>query len=149
MLPINSLILDTNLLLLFIIGRVDGGIHISKSKRLKKFSLKDFEKVHLAVMSANKVLITPYIATEVSNLMDMSGILHKMMMEEAKRVIELFEHIEVDLASDTDGRFVSFGITDNSLINLVQKHVIMTDDHRLTPLLYNVNASNVLVIDYN
>ncbi|BBL32370.1 hypothetical protein [Pantoea ananatis] len=149
MLPINSLILDTNLLLLFIVGRVDGGIHISKSKRLKKFSLKDFEKVELAVISANKVSITPYIATEVSNLIDMSGVLHKMMMEEAKRVIELFEHIEVDLSRDTNEHFVSFGITDNSLINLVRKHVVMTDDHRLTSLLYKENANNVLVIDYN
>lgn len=149
MVQINSLILDTNLLLLFIVGRVDGGAHISKSKRLKKFSLKDFEKVELAVMSANKVSITPYIATEISNLMDMSGVLHTMMMEEAARIIQLFEHIEVDLSRDTNGQFISFGITDNSLINLVKNHVIMTDDHRLAPLLYNVNHNNVLVIDYN
>ena len=32
-----NLIIDTNLLLLLVIGRVDGGCHIASSKRLKSF----------------------------------------------------------------------------------------------------------------
>lgn len=144
---IDSLILDTNLLLLFIVGGVDAGIHIGKSKRLKKYSLEDFEKVEFVVRYAKKVSVTPYIATEISNLIDMSGILHKMMMEEAQRVIQLFEPITVNLNNDIDGHFVTFGITDNSLINLVEKYVVMTDDLRLASSLLYVNPDNVLLLN--
>lgn len=144
---IDSLILDTNLLLLFIVGGVDGGAHIGRSKRLTKFSFEDYEKIEFAVKHAKKVSVTPYIATEVSNLMDMSGILHKMMMEEARRVIQLFDPITVDLSTDTNGCFINFGITDNSLINLVKNHVIMTDDIRLVSSLLHVNPGNVLVLN--
>lgn len=143
----DSLILDTNLLLLYIVGGVEGGRYICKSKRLTKFSVEDYEKVEIVMSYAKTVSVTPYIITEVSNLMDMSGVLHQMMMEEVKRVIQFLNPITVDLRTDTDGLFVSFGITDNSLINLVKNNVVFTDDLRLAPRLLEVNSLNVLLIN--
>ena len=40
-----TLIIDTNLLLLLVIGAVEGGRHIQNSKRLNKFTLQDYDAI--------------------------------------------------------------------------------------------------------
>jgi hypothetical protein len=41
----DKLIIDTNLLLLLIIGSVDDGIHINKSSRLSSYNIEDFDNI--------------------------------------------------------------------------------------------------------
>lgn len=67
------LIIDTNLVLLLVIGAVEGGRHIKNSKRLDAFSRMDYDNILKIVAEHDDVFITTYIATEVSNLIDLNG----------------------------------------------------------------------------
>lgn len=142
---IDSLIIDTNLLLLLIIGNVDGGIHICKSNRLQKFNIDDFQKVASVVSKTKNISITPYIATEVSNLIDLKGVLRNAVMEEARAVFGLLNPIPVVHMQDIGGHFIEYGITDNSLISLVNDYTILTDDERMAYQMYRVKPENVVL----
>jgi hypothetical protein len=62
-----SLLLDTNLLLLFIVGSASRE-YISRHRRLRAYSESDFDLLVNLVSSARRVLITPNTLTETSNL---------------------------------------------------------------------------------
>ena len=60
-------ILDTNLLLLFVVGTTNLS-YIEKHKRLKSFSVEDFELLLRAISGADAILLYPNTLTETSNL---------------------------------------------------------------------------------
>ncbi len=67
-----TLIIDTNLLLLLVIGAVEGGRHIQNSKRLNKFTLQDYDAILDVMASHQEICITHYIATLAYGLTDSS-----------------------------------------------------------------------------
>jgi len=145
---INHLIIDTNLLLLLVVGLVEDGRFIQSSKRLTKFTSDCLEKVFLVVKHAEAIYITPYIATEVSNLIDLSGYVRKLVMEEVVILFNSVIQIPVQIMADTKDAFINYGLTDNSLITLVKDYTILTDDRRLAHRLYSINYKNVLLLEY-
>ena len=68
-----GVLIDTNLLLVMIMGGVDEGRYISKSKRLGDFCIDDYHMLWELVKGYREIWITPYIAAEVSNLIDLDG----------------------------------------------------------------------------
>ncbi|EED5477972.1 hypothetical protein UJ39_17095 [Salmonella enterica subsp. enterica serovar Tennessee] len=111
--------------------------------------MDDFDKVRRTMIAANgKVYITPYIAAEVSNLIDLTGYVNELVMRQAAIVFEALGQINVSITDDTKGMFPNFGITDNSLIELVKEHSVLTDDRRLAAHLFGVNWNNVLLLDH-
>lgn len=141
-------IIDTNLLLLFIVGSIDNGIHIKKSKRLRDFTQKDFQTVAEVISDATDIAITPYIATEVSNLIDLSGEVKKRIMEFARYTFSQCTQLPSSIDEDTRGdNFLRFGITDNSLISLTNQYIIFTHDERLSIELFAKNSNNVLLLN--
>ncbi|MBJ8732389.1 hypothetical protein I5372_14100 [Citrobacter freundii] len=145
---IKSLIIDTNLLLLLVIGQIEGGRHIRNSSRLKKYSLDDFDKILDVMQKADDVFITPYIATEVSNLIDLNGYILDEAMQNASTFFNTFSQISGEVSTDSLGLFVRYGITDNSLINLVKDYTILTDDLRLANELFTVKHDHVLLLEH-
>lgn len=140
-----QLIIDTNLLLLLVIGAVEGGRHISTSKRLSSYNINDYNKV-LAIMAGYDALyITPYIATEVSNLIDISGHSRKLAYDIAKEFFAKCTELETNINSDCDHEcFTRYGITDSSLVKFVSKYTVLTADTRLYDALYEAGGDNVL-----
>lgn len=127
------ILIDTNLLLLFIIG-IFSEDAISKTKRLKVYSIDDFRLLRDFLDQAPKILITPNISTEISNLMDLSG-------EYKKGVFNVFNsflqnpaveeiHLESKLISSRK-EFPVYGLTDCGINSLAKKYIILTDDSRL------------------
>jgi rRNA-processing protein FCF1 len=149
MLTNNKYIIDSNLLLLFIIGSVDNGIYIKKSKRLNAFTKEDYEIVaNVLSKNASEVGITPYIAAEVSNLIDLTGDAGVKAFEFARLIFSGCTQIQSSIAKDTQGdTFLRFGITDNALIELANEYIIFTNDNKLLPALYEINSKNVLPLD--
>lgn len=143
---IKKLIIDTNLLLLFVIGIIDDGRYIKKSNRLSDFDEDDFQKITRVIGFFNEVYITPYIATEVSNLIDLDGDVRDEIFIKFRLLIEkLIKVVNVNLIEDMDGQtFLRYGLTDNSLISLVSEYFILTNDSRLCSVLYKIKAENVL-----
>ena len=143
-----KLIIDSNLLLLLVIGAVEGGRHIRNSKRLKKFDIRDYHAVLDVMANYQEVCITPYIAAEVSNLIDLSGYAARLAYETARVLFSQFSQIHSDIASDSAPEvFLAYGITDSSLVRLATSHTILTDDQRLFGALFSACAKNILPFD--
>jgi len=145
MLVHTRLVIDANLLLLLVIGAVEEGRYISKSKRLRNFDLTDYDNVVKIMSSFNEVCITSYIATEVSNLIDLHGTSGQLAFRIARGLFSFFTEISTSIRDDcSPGYFEYFGITDSSLIRLVSECKVLTSDNRLCAVLYKVNPKNVL-----
>lgn len=140
-----KLIIDTNLLLLLVIGAVEGGRHIKNSKRLNKFTLQDYQTVIDVMVNHQEVCITPYIAAEVSNLIDLHGYASRLAYETARILFSQFRQIHSDIATDSaQHTFLAYGLTDSSLVRLAADHTILTDDQRLFGALFSACAENIL-----
>lgn len=141
----SRLVIDTNLLLLLVIGAVEEGRHISTSKRLGDFELSDYDHVVKIMSQFSEVCITSYIATEVSNLIDLHGTSGKLAYGIARSLFSIFTEIETNLRTDClPDHFDYYGITDCSLIHLVSDCKVLTSDHRLCTVLYQVQPDNVI-----
>ena len=67
-----GLLVDTNLLLLYLIGKTNPN-RISNLKRTDKYSIKDFELLARFMANFRSLAVTPHILTEVSNLGNLQG----------------------------------------------------------------------------
>lgn len=143
---LKNLIVDTNLLLLWVIGSIDSGKYLSTSTRLDKFNYRDFDKVNSLIGKYDALYITPYIATEVSNLIDLKGYARTKALEIFKALLlDTVIVADTNLHLDIDGNtFYIYGLTDNSLIKLVKNYYVLTDDNRLCSALFEVNPEYVL-----
>lgn len=65
--PPNAVLLDANLLVLLIVGLTSPD-YISRHKRLRAFTIEDFELLRELLNSAQRIIVTPNIVTETSNL---------------------------------------------------------------------------------
>ena len=140
-----KLIIDTNLLLLLVIGSIDGGMHIKKSSRLGDYNIDDFNTLLDIVEKTKEIYITPYIATEVSNLIDIKGDLKDKAFQICREFFNEFKKVEVDLHIDiSKDSFICYGLTDTSLVNLAPKYHILTADNRLLGELFKSCAKNIL-----
>lgn len=139
-----NIIIDTNLLLLLIIGSVEEGRFISSSKRLKDFSIGDYDLLLKAIKPFGEGYTTKYIAAEVSNLLDLKGYAQEKAFEIARTIFETFKEIDSNLNNDLHNPYVpQFGLTDSKLIELSSTHLIFTADDRLSPLLWGSGEGNV------
>ncbi|MFJ2364677.1 hypothetical protein ACIPIN_13445 [Pseudomonas sp. NPDC087697] len=140
-----QLIIDTNLLLLLIIGGIEDGRHIKNSNRLNKFNIQDYDNIVAVMEQYDCICITPYIATEVSNLIDLNGYVSDLAYEIARNLFSIFHQVDSDINKDCGTEnFLTYGITDNSLIKLAPKYIILTDDTRLLTPLFAANPNNIL-----
>lgn len=139
------LIIDTNLLLLLVVGAVEEGSHIKNSGRLGAFDKEDYDVVLSVMQQYDEIFITPYIATEVSNLIDLNGYAGDLAYEVARRLFAEFSPIHVSVNSDCVGdNFIKFGITDSSLINLAPNFDILTNDNRMLGPLYASSPDTIV-----
>lgn len=140
------LIIDANLLVLLIIGSVEGGRHIKNSKRLKAFTRSDYENVVKIMANYDDVYVTPYLAAEVSNLIDLKGYARELAFAVAQQLFgDIFKQIDVELVRDCRSEFFSsFGLADSSLINLAPDYAILTNDHRLLEPLFAASETNII-----
>jgi hypothetical protein len=65
--PINAVILDANLLVLLVVGMASPA-YITSHKRLRAYGVKDFQLLRTVLSTASRVIVTPNIVTEASNL---------------------------------------------------------------------------------
>jgi hypothetical protein len=143
-----SILLDSNLLLVFLTGSV--GTHLFRvCKRVSDYTIEDYELLVRLLEYFTVLLTTPHIFTEVSNLANSLPQSYKRdwyrnladLIASAKEPTGLREEWTpaVELAETSE--FVAFGITDAALANLSSKALLVTEDHRLTGALRNQGIS--------
>ena len=72
MIVVRQLILDANLLVLLIVGLKDVSL-IARHKRTREFSVDDFATLQRSLEGFDRIVLTPNILTECSNLLRQIG----------------------------------------------------------------------------
>lgn len=136
----DGLIVDTNVMLLFIVGNYDKDyIKDFPFKRTACYSKRDFEGLVNVFNHFNKIVITPHTLTELSNL---SEKVHCHRIEEYFNVfisvLLKFNELNVDkniiLKSP---KLYKFGVADFAIWSIARdkKYLVFTDDDKLSGFL--------------
>ncbi len=138
-----AIIVDSNLLLLFLIGLFDKRSITSFSERLSRYSIEDYD--YLITLVKDKIIvITPNIITEISSL---SGKFkrRKEFFEFLGNYIPSLNELYVQSSSVViKNTFVKFGITDATIIELSKQGITtLTDDFDLFYYLSNQSYSAI------
>ena len=145
-----GVLVDTNILLLLFVGSVERRL-IERFKRTvsRGFDESDYELLtSLLKLFNNRVVTTPHILTEVSNLAGQLGSQRQRFFSYfAKGISQLIEHYEPSENLVQVESFVKFGLTDAAIIDLVKgQYLVLTDDFRLSNYL---GKQGVDVINFN
>lgn len=137
-----GVLVDTNLLLLYFVGSFREE-QITQFKRTNQFSAADFNLLNQLLGQFTRVLTTPHILTEVSNL---AGHLSSHLKPDFFKVfaagIDLLD--ERQLTSNEvnqNQEFIKFGLTDAVIINLAQKScLVLTAEFPLANYLQSLGV---------
>ncbi len=140
-----GMLLDSNLMLVLLAGgeRRDW---IGKEKRLKNYAAHEFDALESMVTGA-ELFVTPNIATEVSNLVDVESyfgqkvlsVLHAFLLKYEEKVLE-------SRRASAHDSYMAVGLTDAGLMILAADGVlVLTDD---LPLAQRLEAAHLPVINF-
>jgi rRNA-processing protein FCF1 len=148
---VKGIVIDSNLLLLFIIGLYDRK-QIQKVRVVRQYTIDDFEKLVNIIAYYNlTITVTPNIITEICNLSDKLNYesKYKFFKFIEQFLIEHNEYSETSLITikKSNTCFYKFGIADASVHNLAQeKRLVITDDFDLYHFLVQ---KGIDAINYN
>jgi hypothetical protein len=141
-----GIMVDTNLLLLFIVGSCDKD-RIATFKRTKMYTIEDYDLLIEFVRNFNRLIATPNILTEVSDFLgQLPSDFHQLFFKHFAKNISNFKEI---FTSSTDiaslDYFGKFGLTDSGIIkDAPNNYFVLTDDFKLYNYLCfkNIDAIN-------
>jgi len=145
-----GVLLDTNLFVLLVVGLVDRE-KISSHKRTNAYTSDDFDLLVGLLDRFRKIVVTPHILAETSNLVDtFTGKMKALPFQMLKTVIERDTVLEINfLATDACqlSGFEQFGLSDAALVEVArEKYLILTDDFNLMGFAL---SQSVDVINFN
>ena len=130
----SGVLVDTNILVLYIVGTLDPDL-ISKHKRTNKFLPADYRLLDGLLRRFRRIVTTPNVLTEVSNLVDQIGgeTGQKLQALLGGFVETLFEeHYVQSIAAVKTEEFRRIGLTDSSILLLAKEDLlVLTDDIHL------------------
>ena len=142
------LLIDTNLLLVLIVGAYDRG-QMERFKRTRAYTSDDFDLLTRFVACFGELVVTPNVLTEVSNLAGQlsepvrSGVLASiglLAMQVAERYFP-----SGDAAREPE--FTRLGLADVSVLLAARENVaVVTDD---LPLYLRLSALDLHVVNFN
>ena len=144
-----GVLVDTNILLLLFVGSIETRLIKQFKRTRERFEERDFDLImSFLALFKSRIVTTPHILTEVSNLAGQLGSRKKQFFPHfAKGISRLIEHYEPSANLARAGSFAKFGLTDAAIINLVQdQFLVLTDDF---PLANYLSKQGVDVINFN
>ncbi|MEW5874005.1 MAG: hypothetical protein AB1752_02340 [Candidatus Zixiibacteriota bacterium] len=122
-------LLDSNLLLLYFVGLYRPQL-IGSYKRLRAYSKLDFETVNGAFRFFRKIVVTPNVLTEVSNLSFHLELHHRVPYFDAFRraVATLTEEFIPSIAACEDVDLGRLGLTDTGVLRLSASGLLVLSD---------------------
>lgn len=111
------MVLDSELLLLFVVGTTGRG-YVSKHRRLRAYSEKDFELLLKVISNATEVLVTPNTLSETSNLLAYAAepMRSELFQAFALIITDSSERYVPSSDASTRSEFVRLGLTDSALL---------------------------------
>lgn len=143
-----KLLLDSNLLLLFLIGTYDLSL-IESFKRLSAFKVDDFEVLRTFMSQFTIFLTTPHLLTEVNGLANslpehIRQSWHEHFIRQLALLFEIHEPGSYLVQSPV---FLKFGLADAALCQAGAGSLILTEDTRLAPWLISLGLSVLTLAD--
>lgn len=143
-----ALFVDTNLLVLLIVGSLDLQ-QVERFRRTRAYSLEDYSLLAAFVAGFKRLLTTPNLLTEVSNLIgQLAEPLRRRALEALGILTGQFEerfHASRELVLNQS--FPLLGLADASVILAVDETVtVLTDD---LDLYVRLSSSGVNAINFN
>jgi len=109
--------LDTNLLVLLVVGSVDRG-QVERHRRTKRFTVEDYDRLVRLLEGLEQVFVTPNTLTEASNLLERRG--DPRFLRQLRRLIEVSHEIVVVSAEAAAApAFERLGLTDAALLQAI------------------------------
>lgn len=146
-----GVLIDTNILLLYFVGTVNRE-RISQFNRTEKFTPEDYDLLQRMMQQFQKIVTTPNILTEVSNLINQIKEPERsqcflIFTRLTQGVLDLDEiYIESKSVTAVE-KFSKFGLTDCGILNLAKKqYLVLTDDFKLANYL---ESEGIDVINFN
>ncbi len=135
-------ILDTNLVLLFLVAKTDRTL-IRSYKRVQMFTDRDVSLREQLLNSFQSILTTPQILTEVSNLLGQAPSHARPKLRDAfAEYIAIREERYVRSAElALHDAFLELGLTDCSLEEASLQHTVITMDYRLAGKIHTMGSS--------
>jgi hypothetical protein len=141
---VRSAVLDTNLILLFLVGQADRTI-LRRYKRVQMFVDQDIEVLHqILVQFQGNLLTTPQVLTEVSNFLGQASEYDQLLLKKAFADYIQQQRGEIHVSSAmlaTRDSFFRFGLTDCALEDASSEHLIITTDYRLAGKIQSMGRS--------
>lgn len=138
-----GIIVDTNLLLLLLIGSHNPTL-ISSFKRTTRYTSLDFDILVEALALFSSLLTTPHILTEVSNLAGQLGDPGRQeVMRDLAEMIPILSELTVPAEeAAANPAFPRFGLTDVAILQQAGagKYLVLTDDFRLSQYLASIGV---------
>ena len=144
-----GLLIDNNLLLLCLIGRISEKL-IGK-KRTEKYDVEDFKALIAELSKFSQIYSTPYVLTEVYNLGNnaLSDKNKEQFLVLISKLVQQVKEKYIPAKQLTiTPIFSKFGLTDASIYQVCQQDnlVILTDDF---PLANYAEKSKLAAINFN
>ena len=148
-----SILLDSNLLLVFLTGSFDEQL-FGRFKRVSAYSPDDYQLLLRFLRSFRVLLTTPHILTEVSNLANSLPDRVKPdwfssfgeLLKAQDRFPNVLERWVPSGQLAVTPEFIAFGITDACVSALSQEALILTEDYRLSGAL---RQREIAVLNFN
>jgi hypothetical protein len=143
-----GLVLDSNLLLLLIVGLVDSHF-IANFKRTRMFAQEDFNLLIHIMRRFEKCSITPHVLTEVSNFIGQikEPYLDKCRAQLAQFINSSKEHYSPAKDLLAMKEYFRFGVSDASLSELAHRRfLILTVD---AALAYHLGIQSLPVVNFS
>ena len=140
----SRLLIDANLLVLFVVGTVNRN-RIGTFKRTSKYTPDDYDLLlRIATRFGTPLLTLPHVLAEVSNLSDMSGPEAIMARRVVKELIEISEEIELSSISAVEHKlYEALGLTDAAIgaVAQIRGCIVLTDDLNLYLGLHQIGVT--------
>lgn len=142
----SSYFVDTNLLVLFVVGNVDSS-RIPRHNRTRAYTVDDFKKLSRMLADVKQILVTPNILTETNNLLDgderMAEMLRKLICTSYIKEI----YVKSRMVVERD-EFRRLGLTDCGLLEVITPETpLLSDDFDLTRTALKLNSH--MAISFN
>ncbi|CAK8722889.1 MAG: hypothetical protein CDV28_1608 [Candidatus Electronema aureum] len=129
-----GLLIDTNLLVLFVVGTA-AKEYIAKHKKLTEFTVEDYDLLVKLIARASEVLVTPNTLTETSNLAAYIGEPARSKVMDVLRTVSIDsqERYVPSSAAARRSEFIRLGLADAALLEATaaEKVTLLTADFNL------------------
>ena len=143
-----GILIDTNILLLYFIGSFNQNL-ISRFKRTLQFTPEDYDTLLILLHPFARLVTTPNILTEVSNLSGHLGepIRTNYFQFLAERIPSMEERYINSASIVEQESFKKIGLTDTGILEISKtRYLVLTDDFRLSQTL---QSQNIDVVNFN